>query len=277
MPALSPSRQAVRTMKTVLYEIRDEVAVITLNRPERKNGLTAEMLSSLFVALARADDDVSARSVVIRGAGNVFSAGGDIAVETKGDTGSKPLPNFGRMASVAIRTRKPTVAAIETYCIGGALAIALLCDVRFAAPSTVFSTAFTRIGVVAELGIAWTLPRVVGTGAALDLLLSSRKLDTDEALRMGLVNFVAPSDRLQSDAHEYAHELAQRSPASMATIKAQLLAGYQESLDAAFVASDVRMADAVGEPDWVEGYQAFLAKRAPRFSALAARDSNATT
>jgi enoyl-CoA hydratase/carnithine racemase len=181
------------------------------------------------------------------------------------------------MASVAIRTRKPTVAEIETYCIGGALAIALLCDVRFAAPSTMFSTAFTRIGVVAELGIAWTLPRVIGTSAALDLLLSSRKLDTDEALRMGLVNFVAPSDRLHSDAYEYAHELAKRSPASMATIKAQLLAGYQESLDDAFVRSDVKMADAVGEPDWVEGYQAFLAKRAPRFSALAARGSDAST
>lgn len=263
-------------MKTVLYEIRDEVAVVTLNRPERKNGLTAEMLERLFAGLAHADNDVNARSILLQGAGNVFSAGGDIAEETAGATGSNPLPDFGRMASVAIRMRKPIVAAIETYCIGGALAIALLCDVRFAASSTIFSTAFTRIGVAAELGIAWTLPRVVGTGAALDLLLSSRKLDADEAHRIGLVNFLAPPDRLHADAFHYARELAKRSPTSMATIKAQLLAGYQESLDAAFARSDTEMAAAVSEFDWVEGYQAFLAKRAPRFSALPARPPDAS-
>jgi enoyl-CoA hydratase/carnithine racemase len=262
-------------MTTVLYELRDEVALVTMHRPERKNGLTAEMLEVLFATLARADDDANARSIVLRGAGGVFSAGGDIAVETKGDTASHPPTDFGRKAAVALRTRKPIVAAIETYCIGGALAIALLCDVRFAAPSTVFSTAFTRIGVAAELGIAWTLPRIVGTGAALDLLLSSRRLDTEEAHRIGLVNFVTAPECLHSDTFDYARQLARRSPASMATIKTQVLAGYQESLDAAFARADDEMAAAVGEPDWVEGYQAFLAKRAARFAALPRRGPDA--
>jgi enoyl-CoA hydratase/carnithine racemase len=261
-------------MATVLYELREGVAIITLNRPDRKNGLTAQMLDAFFSALAHADDDGQARAILVRGAGGVFSAGGDVAVETKGETGSQPLPGFGEMASAAIQTRKPIVAAIETYCIGGALAVALLCDVRFAAPSTVFSAAFTRIGVAAELGIAWTLPRVVGTGAALDLLLSSRQFDTQEAVRIGLINFTSAADRLHDEALEYAGELARRSPASMSTIKAQVLAAQDETLESAFARFDALMAAAVDGPDWLEGYQAFLAKRAPRFSALPAKAAN---
>jgi enoyl-CoA hydratase/carnithine racemase len=220
----------------------------------------------LFGQLARADDDVDARAILLRGAGGVFSAGGDIAVETK--SGSKSLPDLGAMAAEVIRTRKPIVAAIETYCIGGALAIALLCDVRFAAPSTLFCTAFTKIGVAAELGVAWTLPQVVGRGNALDLLLSSRQFDTDEAARIGLINFVCPVDQLHTDAMDYARELAQRSPTSMATIKTQVLAAQDDTLEAAFTRSDALMAAAVDGPDWTEGYQAFLAKRPPRFPAL---------
>jgi enoyl-CoA hydratase/carnithine racemase len=257
-------------METIRYELAGAVAVITLNRPERKNGLTAEMLERLFATLARADEDVCVRSILVRGSEGTFSAGGDIAVEMQGGAANRKLPPFGRMAVSVIRSRKPVVAAIDTYCIGGALAVALLCDVRFASPATTFSTAFTRIGLAAELGMAWTLPRVVGTGAALDLLLSSRTFETEEAARLGLINFVSSADRLHGDALAYARNLAQRSPQSMLTIKRQVLAAYDETLECAFERSDALMAAAADGPDWEEGHKAFLAKRPAQFASLPA-------
>ena len=250
-----------------LYEVRDGVALVTLNRPERNNGMTGELELAYFARLAQANGDREVRAVVVTGAGRSFCPGADLARDR--GPGQEPLPNSKIPTTFPLTVDKPVVAAINGGCAGVGLVQALQCDVRFAATQARFTTAFARRGLIAEYGIAWLLPRIVGYAAASDLLITGRTFDAQEALRIGLVNSLHDRSEVVDVALEYAREAAANtSPASMATIKRQLQHYQSVGLDEAVADSNHLMRLSAGGPDFREGVGSFLEGRPPAFPAL---------
>ena len=201
----------------VLTEVdADGVATFTLNRPGRRNAWTAAMENRYFDVLAAADTDPAVRVAVLTGAGTSFCPGLDMS--RLAEVAGRPVDISARRAQYVPRLfRKPLIAAINGACAGIGLTQALMCDVRFAARGARFSTAFARRGLGAEYGMSWVLPRYVGVGNALDLLLSSRVFEADEAQALGLVNRVLEPAEVLPAARAYARDLARNcSPAAMA-------------------------------------------------------------
>jgi len=250
-----------------LYDVRDGVAVVTLNRPERNNGMNGDLEVAYLTRLLQAADDPAARAIVVTGTGKSFCPGADLA---GGPAASgEPLPNSKIPVDVARRIDKPMIAAINGGCAGVGLVQALFCDVRFADANAKFTTAFARRGLVAEYGIAWMLPRIVGRGAAADLLLSGRTFTADEALRLGMVSRVCEPGTVVEAAVAYARDLAVNvSPASMATMKRQLERYQFMDWDGALADSHTLMRQSMGQPDVIEGIGAFVARREPSFVPL---------
>ncbi len=276
-------KPAAIVYEQILYSVEDPVAVITVNRPERLNAWTDRMGDELRHALARAEADKSVVGIVLTGAGRGFCAGADlkdlqaIAVGERqragkdaglaADPGDAAMgESFRKHYSYLMSVRKPIIAAINGPCAGMAMPIALFCDLRFAAESATFTTAFVRRGLIAEWGLAWTLPRLVGSGHALDLLLSGRKIDAREAERIGLVNRVLPDERLLPTCVEYVRELASNSsPASMAVMKRQVYQQLTGELGPACDDAVKLMVESFSRPDFKEGVQSFLERRPPKF------------
>jgi len=230
------------------------------------NGWTPEMGRLYFDALEEIADDDAVRAVVVTGAGRAFCAGADMGDLQKLGDGSATLTSSPRRATFPLSIPKPIVAAVNGACAGLGLVHALMCDVRIAAADAKLTTAFAKVGLVAEHGISWLLPRHVGWGNAVDLLLSSRVVLADEALRMGLVQQVCPPGAALETAVGYARELADRvSPTAMATIKAQLYRHATLALDEALDDSDRLMRASLEGPDFPEGVAAFSEKRLPSF------------
>jgi enoyl-CoA hydratase/carnithine racemase len=162
--------------------------------------------------------------------------------------------------------RKPVIAAINGPCAGMAVPISLFCDMRFASDKAVFTTAFSRRGLIAEWGISWILPRLVGPAHALDLLMSARKLDAAEAERIGLVNRVLPHDELMPFVYDYARDMAANaSPTSMRIMKRQVYGDLTAELGDAHAQAVRLMLESFDRPDFREGVQSFLEKRPPKF------------
>jgi enoyl-CoA hydratase/carnithine racemase len=263
------SDAAFPTADAVTIEVDDDgVALLTLNRPERRNGWNPEMEARYFTVLEQADRDPAVRVAILTGAGATFCPGVDSGRLNL--IAGQPLDVTGRRSPVrAWAFRKPLIAAINGGCAGMGLVQALLCDVRFAARGAKFTTAFTRRGLVGEYGVTWLLPRLVGIGAATDLLLSGRIFDADEAQRLGVVNRVESPEQLLPAAREYAREIASNcSPRSLAFIRHQLhtdpQGGFDETLRSAYLA----MAAAATSADFREGMDSFLQKRPPDFPPL---------
>ncbi|GAA2792052.1 enoyl-CoA hydratase-related protein [Saccharopolyspora taberi] len=251
----------------VLAEQRDSVLLLTLNRPDRLNAWTRTMQARYFDLLERADRDPAVRAVVLTGAGRGFCAGADMAALAAVDADS--FDSDQRPLSLPIRLRKPVISAVNGPVAGIGLVAALFTDVRFAADDAKFTTAFSRRGLVAEYGIAWLLPRLVGVGNALDLLLSARTFTGAEAARLGLVHRALPADEVLGAALAYAHKLATEcSPASMAEIKQQIYTGLDSGLDTANADSRERMIAAFRRPDLQEGVRSYLERRPPEFPPL---------
>jgi enoyl-CoA hydratase/carnithine racemase len=256
----------------VLYETRDGVALLTLNRPERLNAWTSAMEARYFDLLDDADQDPEVRAIVVTGAGRGFCAGADMeALQAIGSGTAESRPS-GRPQTFPLTIRKPILAAINGACAGIGLVQALMCDLRFAAAGVKFTTAFVRRGLVAEHGSSWLLPRLVGHANALDLLISGRVVLAEEALAMGLVNRVIPLESLLENVLAYARDLAAHcSPAAMAVIKRQVYGHYQTDLATAMRESNAFMYASLREPDFREGVASFVERRAPRFAALGPR------
>jgi enoyl-CoA hydratase/carnithine racemase len=165
--------------------------------------------------------------------------------------------------------RKPVIAAINGGCAGMGLTLALVCDVRFAADGAKFATSFARRGLIAEYGISWLLPRVVGWGAALDLLLSGRIFYADEAVELGLVKEVMPLDQLLPRAIAYAEDIATNcAPSSLAVIKQQVYADAMRDVFEASAVAEKLMHESMLRPDFIEGITSFFEKRPPNFPPL---------
>ena len=254
-----------------LVDVRDDgVAVVTLNRPDRRNAWSPELERAYFGALEGVDANARVRAIVVTGAGSTFCPGMDTArLETLAGT---RLNQDGRLpVYTPWRVRKPMIAAINGACAGIGLAQALLCDVRFMAAGAKLSTSFARRGLAGEYGLTWLLPRMVGMPVATDLLLSARTVVADEALALGLVTKVVDADALLDEAIAYAADLATHcAPTSLAMLRHQLHLDGDATFADAMRRSYHAMSAAVAGADLAEGVASLLEKRPPAFAPLPA-------
>jgi len=251
---------------TVLLDVGDDgVATLTLNRPHRHNAWNPVLERRFYQLLTEADNDDRVRAVVLTGAGRSFCPGVD-SQRLDGIAGNG-MDLTGRTSpSVTYAFRKPLIAAVNGACACLGLVQALMCDVRFAARGAKFATSFSRRGLAGEYGMTWLLPRLIGTERAMDLLISGRTIDADEALALGLVSRVTEPGEALAAATAYARDLAAScSPTSMALIKHQVLTDLDATYDQAMRRSYRAMAALAAGPDFREGMDSFLQKRAPRF------------
>jgi enoyl-CoA hydratase/carnithine racemase len=257
---------------TIRYEVADGVCTLTIDNTERRNSWNHDLENRYFEALDQASADSDVRAIVLTGAGKWFCPGLD-SQRLADASGGVGLRLAGRRSQhYALTVPKPIIAAINGACAGIGLVQALVCDVRFMARGAKLTTAYAKLGVPAEYGLSWLLPRLVGVEWALDLLLSARAVDADEAQRIGLVTRVCEPGSVLIEAQAYAVALAAgSSPIAMATIKRQvwgdLSRHYTEANDGWFTA--MRTLNRPENPDFAEGVSAFVEKRRPRFASLA--------
>mmetsp|Transcript_65681 Transcript_65681/g.186390 ORF Transcript_65681/g.186390 Transcript_65681/m.186390 type:complete len:301 (-) Transcript_65681:125-1027(-) len=274
----------------VLYECSDGVALITLNRPEQMNTWTDEMSHAWLDAYDRAAADPACRVIVITGKGRAWCAGADVtrlpgsgrsAAPGKKQPTAPPSPpppdqdprktgllpdRRGRHTTHALAIPKPIIACIQGAVAGGGFSQMMNCDIRFAAPGVTFTTAFARRGLIAEMGVSQTLPKVVGMGVAMDLILSGRKFNSDEALRLGIVQRILPKDELVPSTLAYARDIAKNvPPASLAVLKQQLLRHQSIPMEQVLRESNRLMIDSFRHPEHKEGVRSYLEKRDPTF------------
>lgn len=256
--------------ESVLVRREGAVAVVSFNRTESRNSWSSDMENMYFDTLEVLAEDPDVKAVVLAAEGADFSVGADMAsldLTATTEEGKDVLK--ARRQIYPLSFPKPLVCAIQGACAGVGLVQALMCDVRFSVPDATFTTAFSRIGLIAEHSISWLLPKHIGMGAALDLLMSARRFDGREAARLGVVNHLSEPETLLADAVAYAKELADRvSPASMATIKSQVYRHYTMDLVPSLDESDELMLQTLRGPDFAEGVSSFIEKRRPRFSSL---------
>jgi enoyl-CoA hydratase/carnithine racemase len=268
----------------ILYDVAGPVATITLNRPEALNAWTTQMGTEVRHAVARAEDDPDVVGIVITGAGRGFCAGADmnllagIADGAGAQAGSDLASDPGRADwgddlrgeyTYLLSVPKPIIAAINGPVAGMGVPIALSCDLRFMAAEAVLTTSFSHRGLVAEWGIAWLLPRLVGAAVARHQLFSSRKVDGAEAERLGLVNRVLPAAEVTAAAQQYVRDLAERSsPTSMAIMKRQVYQQLHAGLGPAEKEAQALMLESFSRPDFREGVQSYMEKRPPKFERL---------
>jgi enoyl-CoA hydratase/carnithine racemase len=263
----------------ILYEASERIATITLNRPDRMNAWTPVMERDVRDAMEQAASDDNVRVIVLTGAGRAFCAGADMEALKGLDPAdirrAENIPPFDMNRRPDWQTRygyypsigKPIIAMLNGAAAGIGLVHALYCDLRFAADNTVFTTAFARRGLIAEHGMSWMLPRIVGHANVLDLLMSARRVGSEEALRIGLVNRLCSPERLREETYAYARDLADFvSPSAIATIKRQLYDVPFQTLAEATIDANREMLVALQGSDFREGVASFMEKRPPRFT-----------
>ena len=253
----------------ILLAVADGVATLTLNRPDRLNALVPAMIDAFESAVRQCEADPDVRAIVVTGAGRGFCSGLDLAALA--DTVGKPLPPPPVHRRPGLFTwlpdiSKPIVAAVNGAAVGGGFILAMMADVRFASRDAKFNTMFSRRGLVAEHAISHILPRQVGLARALDLILSARAIDAEEAHRIGFVDRLCAPEALLAEAQAYAGMLAHEvSPLSMAAMKGQVYADLHHDLDAACRIADRLVRDTLGHPDQHESLLASREKRPPCF------------
>ncbi len=267
----------------ILYDVADRVATVTLNRPDKLNAWTMQMEQEVATAIQAAAADDGVRAIVLTGAGKGFCAGADMSLLSSiaSDGGSRAGGLTAADANVPASTPaelrmkyawllsvpKPIIAAIHGPAVGLGFVIPLYCDFRFAAESARFSVIFSKRGLVAEYGLAWMLPRLIGPAAAIDLMFSSRMVDAQEALRLGLVQRVFPAAEFAGEVHKFAAELASSvSPRSLRVMKKQIYASLSQTLPQAFEMAIEEMKTSLTADDFKEGIAHFLEKRAAAFT-----------
>ncbi len=257
----------------VLYEVRQPgIALLTLNRPQRLNAWNGQMAARYFELLDRATADPAVKVIVVTGAGKGFCAGADMdslqAIGSDQQGGAEGAAG-DRPQHFTTTIPKPVIAAVNGACAGIGMVQALMCDLRFAAAGAKFTTAFARRGLIAEYGMSWVLPRLIGTARSLDLLMSGRVFLAEEAAAMGLVNEVVAPEHLLDRTMEYASDMAiNASPTSMSIMKQQVYDDQTRDVAAASDAAIELMKASLRRSDFKEGVSSFLQRRPPDFAPL---------
>jgi len=251
----------------ILFGSDRGVCTITLNRPERLNAWTPEMETDFRAAIARASEDRDVRVVIVTGAGRGFCAGADLTAGPRAPRELSPNPDdLKQRYSYLQACPKPLIAAINGAAVGVGLCLTLYCDLRFIARGAKVGAAFARRGLIAEHGAGWMLPRLIGEMNALDLLLSGRNIEAEEAEAMGLAKCL-PAEGFLERVTERAQDIAQNaSPRSTQVIKRQVYEGYRQTLAEAVTIADVEQQQSLLSDDFKEGVAAFREKRPPAFS-----------
>lgn len=269
-------------LKTVIYNVADEIATITLNRPHRMNAWTGRMHTEYRWVLEKANLDKKVRVIVVTGTGRGFCVGADSQaleghVEKGGyDPGTPdPLaePGFGVRkefdSSFAYHfgLQKPVVAAINGPAAGVGLVLACYADIRFAVPGVKFTTAHGKLNFPAEYGLSWLLPRLIGLSKANDLLLTSRIFTSDEAYEIGLVNRLVSPDDLLKETYDYVRQMKNTiSPASLRETKWQIYTDQHRDVGTAVRTSERLLVEMSKQDDYKEGVSAYLEKRTPKWT-----------
>ena len=265
----------VMNLETVLYDVSDGVALVTLNRPDAMNAWTPQLSDELSVAMGAADADDSVRAVVVTGAGKAFCAGADLSGGESGFLGGRPGEDT-RPRRMPHHVRKPVIAAINGHAVGVGITYPMLCDIRIASETAKIQYAMVRRGILPELGSHALLPRVVGFSRAADLLLTGRMILGAEAAELGLVSRALPADQVLPAALEMARDIAVNvAPVSAAVAKQMMWQGINMSVDEMITAEGRLIPKMASLPDSVEGVRAFFEKRAPQWSLSVTADADA--
>jgi len=272
----------------ITYQVDDPVAIITMNRPDALNAFTVRMLAEIRHALAAAERDEQVVGIILTGAGRGFCAGMDMnaldsmsgegggAAEDLSELEASPGdPNLGEDFQVTysylLSVRKPIIAAVNGACAGLGFVFALLSDMRFVDAGARFSTAFSQRGLIAEHGASWILPRLIGTGRALDLLWSARKFDGAEAERLGLAERLCDPGESLNDAIAYVQQLAaSASPTAIRVMKAQVYRHLNMHLGESMRETNAWMEESLRREDFREGVRSYIEKRPPQFKRVKA-------
>jgi 2-(1,2-epoxy-1,2-dihydrophenyl)acetyl-CoA isomerase len=253
--------------ETIVYEKSGVIATLTLNRPERMNGMTNRMVLEAGEALAQAAEDRDVRVLVLTGAGKSFCPGADLNVVASGETaGEDHLRAEDLRAPVLLHDmRAVTIAAVNGACAGAALGWAAACDLRFAAASARFNTAFLDVGVAGDMGGPWTLARIVGAARARELYFLPGKFDAEEALRIGLVSRVFADDRFRDEVRAITERLAEAAPIALRTLKANFVDSERMDFAGYVALESERHLPMFHTQDTREAFAARVEKRKPRF------------
>jgi enoyl-CoA hydratase/carnithine racemase len=256
--------------QTIIYDVKDQIAFVTFNRPESMNAVNRQMARDLVDACQRIEEDNAVRIAIFTGAGEkAFSAGMDL--KERSETAFSPIERRAQKLSATIHTQsravaaitKPTIAAIRGYCVGGGLEFALACDMRVAAEDAKLGLAEVKRGLIPGAGGTQRLTRTVGVAKALEICLTGDNVSGSEALRLGLANIVVPPNDVMKTAEELANRILRGAPMSVLFIKEAIKKGIELSLDEGFrLESDLSALIGTTE-DSKEGPRAFAEKRAP--------------
>jgi enoyl-CoA hydratase/carnithine racemase len=255
---------------TVAFERKDGIGTVTLNRPEKLNAISTELALELVNVLARVESDDQTRGVIITGAGRAFSAGGDVEfMQHHVDAGDwaavRDLLDAGaRVVSLLHGMAKPTVAVLNGPAVGAGASLALACDLRIASPVASFGLVFSRLGLHPDWGGTYFLPRLVGSGKALELILSGDVIPADEAFRLGIFNRIVPADQLLAAARETAQTFAAKSPLALKLARQAVHDSVNMSLAEVLDLEIANQLQCFPSPQAKAGIAAFLARRQPK-------------
>jgi enoyl-CoA hydratase/carnithine racemase len=260
------------SFETILYEVVDEVATITLNRPSKLNAYTPQMGNELVDAFSQADRDPAVRVIILTGAGRGFCAGADIGsfaedigTRAAGGTGEHSVSRIGELPPLMQKLSKPAIAAINGVALGIGCTITLLCDIRLAAETAKMGLIFPRVGLMMELGSTFLLPRLIGASNAAEMMLTGRMFIAQECHRMGLLSYVVAGEGLMAKAREIAGEMLHCSPTSLALTRQALYSGMRGTVENAWALEKEGMESCYQSPEHKEYVAAFMEKRKPDF------------
>lgn len=254
------------SFENVLYAVQGPLALITINRADKHNAISLDTLDDLLAALDLAARDDEVRAIAFTGAGGrAFASGSDLAEVLHRDLKKALEPIVQGLADKLERTPKPTIAAIDGICMGGGLEIALGCDLRVATPRSRFATPEGKLGIIPGGGATARLPRIVGRGWGMEMMLMGEPIDAERALQIGLVTRLVEPDELLPEVRRMADHLAKFAPFVPRTMKAMVHFGMEASLAGALMFEKYAQGALVQTEDKIEGITAFLDKREPKF------------